>query len=159
MPYPKGTRTHYSPAYAGISARTCKQVFEVNVTALASAVLLARMQRELGAGLEPDGFAHYAYYNAALGRIEMHLVSRKKQCINLEDEVFHFDEGETIHTENSYKYTAHEFQLLAREAGWHPKMLWSDRDGLFNVHYLSLTANEPQHLPQYCSDRSSKHSV
>lgn len=110
--------------------------------------LLARMQRELGAQLDLDGFAHYAYYNAVLGRIEMHLVSQRKQVIRLEGETFHFEEGETIHTENSYKYTAHEFQQLAREAGWHPKMLWTDRDGFFNVHYLSLSAAEPPHLPQ-----------
>jgi len=109
--------------------------------------LLLRMQRELGAQLDPDGFAHYAYYNAALGRIEMHLVSQKRQIIILENEVFQFDEGETIHTENSYKYTTHEFQQLARAAGWHPKMLWSDPDSLFNVHYLSLSACEPQYLP------------
>jgi dimethylhistidine N-methyltransferase len=110
--------------------------------------LLARMQRELGAQLDLDGFAHYAYYNAALGRIEMHLVSQKRQIIDLKAEVFEFDEGETIHTENSYKYTVQEFQQLARVAGWHPKMLWSDREGLFNVHYLSLSASEPHHLPQ-----------
>jgi dimethylhistidine N-methyltransferase len=105
--------------------------------------LLARMQRELGAQLDPDGFAHHASYNAAMGRIEMHLVSRKKQSICMDDEVFHFDVGETIHTENSYKYTAHEFHQLAWAAGWHPKMLWTDRDGLFNVHYLSLSSSEP----------------
>jgi dimethylhistidine N-methyltransferase len=109
--------------------------------------LLARMQRELGAQLDPDGFAHYAYYNVAQGRIEMHLVSRKRQTIKMQHEVFQFDEGETIHTENSYKYTAQEFQQLARLAGWHPKMLWTDREGWFNVHYLSLSASEPQHLP------------
>jgi L-histidine N-alpha-methyltransferase len=102
--------------------------------------LLARMQRELGAQLDLDGFNHYAYYNATLGRIEMHLVSQCKQCIRLAGETFHFAEGETIHTENSYKYTVHEFQQLAREAGWQPKMLWADRDGLFNMHYLSLSA-------------------
>ena len=110
--------------------------------------LLARMQRELGAQLDADGFVHYAYYNAALGRIEMHLVSQRKQFIRLESETFHFEEGETIHTENSYKYTTQEFQQLTREAGWHPKMLWTDRDGFFNVHYLSLSAAELRHLPQ-----------
>jgi L-histidine Nalpha-methyltransferase len=110
--------------------------------------LLARMQRELGAQLDLDGFAHYAYYNAALGRIEMHLVSLKKQIIDLKNEAFQLDEGETIHTENSYKYTVQEFQQLARAAGWRPKMLWSDRAGLFNVHYLSLSASEPHHLPR-----------
>jgi len=110
--------------------------------------LLARMQRELGAQLDPDGFEHRAFYNGGLGRMEMHLVSRRKQVIQLGDETFHFDVGETIHTENSYKYTAHEFQQLARAAGWHPKMLWTDRAGLFNVHYLSLSANEANHPPR-----------
>ena len=110
--------------------------------------LLTRLQRELGAQLEPDGFEHYAYYNATHGRVEMHLVSQRKQFIFLDGERFHFEQGETIHTENSYKYTAPEFQQLASKAGWHHKMLWSDRDSLFNVHYLSLSANEPHHLPQ-----------
>jgi dimethylhistidine N-methyltransferase len=110
--------------------------------------LLARMQRELGAKLDRDGFTHRAFYNVELGRIEMHLVSRKKQFIRLGDETFHFEDGETIHTENSYKYTAHEFQQLAWSAGWHPKMLWSDRNNLFNVHYLSLSADEPRYPPR-----------
>lgn len=106
--------------------------------------LLARMQRELGAQLDVDGFAHYARYNAELGRIEMHLVSKRKQLIRLNDESFHFEEGETIHTENSYKYAVHEFQQLARKAGWHPKMSWTDRNRFFSVHYLTLSAAEPQ---------------
>jgi dimethylhistidine N-methyltransferase len=110
--------------------------------------LLARMQRELGAQLDLDGFEHRAFYNEGLGRIEMHLVSRKKQVIQLGDETFHFENGETIHTENSYKYTAHEFKQLAWAAGWHPKVLWSDRAGLFNVHYLSLSASEASHPPR-----------
>ena len=108
--------------------------------------LLTRMQRELDAQLDADKFSHYAYYNAALGRIEMHLVSRCDQAIRLGNESFTFAEGETIHTENSYKYTSHEFQQLARSAGWHLKSTWSDNDGLFNVHYLSLSAVEPRHL-------------
>jgi len=107
--------------------------------------LLARMRRELGARFDPDGFAHRAYYNSALGRIEMHLVSRRKQFIQMGGETFHFEDGETIHTENSYKYTAQEFQQLAWAAGWHPKMLWTDRKGWFNVHYLSLSAGEATH--------------
>lgn len=108
--------------------------------------LLTRMQRELAAQLDTDKFSHYAFYNATLGRIEMHLVSRCDQVIRLGKESFHFDEGETIHTENSYKYTAHEFQQLASAAGWHLKATWSDHDGLFNVHYLSLSASEPRHI-------------
>lgn len=111
--------------------------------------LLARMRRELGARIDSDGFAHYAYYNAILGRVEMHLISQCEQNIYLGNESFQFSEGETIHTENSYKYIAQEFQQLARKAGWFPKMLWADSDGLFNVHYLSLSADEPRHLSSY----------
>lgn len=110
--------------------------------------LLERMRRELGAELDPDGFFHYACYNAGQGRIEMHLVSRCKQHIRLNGDAFEFEPDETIHTESSYKYAPYEFQKLAREAGWHPQTLWADRDGLFNVHYLSLFAGEPRHLPQ-----------
>lgn len=118
-------------------------------TAAFNVNLLHRIQRELDAQLDPEGFEHYAYYNAGLGRIEMHLVSRRRQQIRLAGEAFEFEPGETIHTENSYKYAAHEFESLARSAGWHPKARWSDRDGLFNVFYLSLSAQEPQHLPQH----------
>lgn len=110
--------------------------------------LLLRMQRELGAKVDPDGFSHYAYYNAEMGRIEMHLISQRAQTIHLNGEYFHLKLGESIHTENSYKYTVQEFQQLARSAGWHPKMVWSDRAGLFNVHYLSRSATELRHLPQ-----------
>jgi dimethylhistidine N-methyltransferase len=117
-------------------------------TAAFNGNLLLRMQRELGAQLDPNGFDHYAYYNAELGRIEMHLISQREQLIQLGNETFHFDQGESLHTENSYKYSEQEFQQLARAAGWHPKMSWTDRDGLFNVHYLSLSATEPRHLPQ-----------
>ncbi|MDP2761104.1 MAG: L-histidine N(alpha)-methyltransferase [Sideroxyarcus sp.] len=106
--------------------------------------LLTRMQRELGAQLDPAQFTHYAYYNAALGRVEMHLVSCCQQVIRLGNESFRFEQGETIHTENSYKYSAHEFQQLALAAGWHLKATWSDPEGLFNVHYLSLTAAAPR---------------
>ncbi|MFZ5503401.1 MAG: L-histidine N(alpha)-methyltransferase [Pseudomonadota bacterium] len=124
-------------AYNDVSGHTA--AFNLN--------LLERMQRELDAELDPDGFAHYASYNEGQGRIEMHLVSRRKQCIRLNGDVFEFEQGETIHTENSYKYSPHEFQELACEAGWHPTALWADRNGLFNVHYLSLSAEEPHHLP------------
>lgn len=111
--------------------------------------LLTRMQRELGARLEQDGFAHYAYYNAPLGRIEMHLVSQRRQNIFLDGEVFQFEQGESIHTENSYKYTVQEFQQLAKAAGWHLKMTWHDHDGLFCVHYLETPATASGVLNPY----------
>lgn len=108
--------------------------------------LLTRMQTELGAELDANQFAHHAYYNETHGRIEMHLVSRCKQSIRLDSESFEFDEGETIHTESSYKYSAQEFQQLARTAGWHLQSTWHDENELFNVHYLSQSVAEPLKL-------------
>ena len=108
--------------------------------------LLTRMQRELGAALDAKQFAHHAFYNEAHGRIEMHLVSRCPQEIRLGKESFVFDAGETIHTENSYKYSSDEFKHLARTAGWQLKSTWHDEHALFNVHYLSLSAIEPLKL-------------
>jgi dimethylhistidine N-methyltransferase len=108
--------------------------------------LLTRMQRELGAQLDADQFAHHAFYNEAHGRIEMHLVSQCRQSIRLSKESFQFERGETIHTENSYKYSTDEFKRLARSAGWHLQTTWHDESALFNVHYLSRSAAEPLKL-------------
>lgn len=108
--------------------------------------LLTRMQRELDIQLDATQFAHHAYYNETHGRIEMHLVSQCRQAIRLGKESFEFEQGETIHTENSYKYSADEFKQLARRAGWHLQTTWHDEHGLFNVHYLSQSAAEPLKL-------------
>ncbi len=91
------------------------------VTAAFNKNLLSRINRELGGTFDEDAFAHKALYDTAAGRIEMHLVSTHDQDVRVCDRVFHFREGESIHTENSYKYTVLEFQALAAEAGWAPK--------------------------------------
>jgi dimethylhistidine N-methyltransferase len=104
--------------------------------------LLIRMKNELGADLNEDQFAHRAYYNEHHGRIEMHLVSRSEQQIRLGKDVFLFRKGETIHTENSYKYSAPEFTRLAHSAGWFLKSTWQDDDAMFNVHYFGLSPVE-----------------
>ncbi len=106
------------------------------VTAAFNRNLLVRIQRELGAILDVDGFAHRAFFDPAESRIEMHLVSRAAQTIRLGAHVFTFAEGETIHTENSYKYTREGFRTLADAAGWTPCAVWTDPDDLFSVHAL-----------------------
>ena len=101
--------------------------------------LLARMKRELGAEIEPDGFTHYAFYNPVAGRVEMHLVSRFDQIIRISGEEFRIGAGETIHTENSYKYRSDEFQKLAKNAGWHSEMFWTDANKFFSIHLLRVS--------------------
>ena len=106
------------------------------VTAAFNRNLLVRANRELGTDFVPEQFAHYAYYDPAQRRIEMHLVSRCKQRVHLGGREFTFAEGESLHTENSHKYTVADFRSLAAEAGFEPRAVWSDAQGRFSVHWL-----------------------
>ena len=106
------------------------------VTAEFNLNLLARINRELGADFDLASFRHDAFYNAAMGRIEMHLVSLKEQEVNVRGHRFAFRAGESIHTENSCKYSVAEFQALARRAGFMPERYWTDPGRLFAIHYL-----------------------
>lgn len=108
------------------------------ITAEFNLNLLARINRELGADFDLSAFRHHAFYNAGAGRIEMHLVSLRAQRVTLDGRSFDFRPGETIHTENSYKYSVEEFQQLARSAGFEPAAYWTDTQRLFAVHYLTV---------------------
>jgi len=108
------------------------------VTAAFNLNLLARINRELDANFDLSGFRHSAFYNAELGRIEMHLVSLKEQSVALATSTFAFRPEETIHTENSYKYSVDEFRALAGEAGFRAERCWLDSAQLFSIHYLAV---------------------
>lgn len=110
---------------------------KAGVTAAFNLNLLARINRELGGNFDLEGFRHEAIYNARDGRIEMHLVSRRDQTAEVAGRRFRFRKGETIHTENSYKYTVRQFQDLARASGWLPARVWTDAGNLFSVHELA----------------------
>ena len=107
------------------------------VTAAFNLNLLARINRELGADFDLKRFAHYAFYNAAAGRIEMHLVSLRTQTVRLGRHRFAFDAGESIHTENSYKYSIEGFRALAAQAGFSARRTWTDGKTLFALHGLA----------------------
>jgi dimethylhistidine N-methyltransferase len=108
------------------------------ITAAFNLNLLARMNRELGADFDLAAFEHRAIYNRERQRIEMHLKSRKRQKVSLNGATFAFERNETIHSENSYKYTPEGFASLARQAGWVERALWTDKNGYFSVRLLSL---------------------
>ncbi|MFP3943338.1 MAG: L-histidine N(alpha)-methyltransferase [Alphaproteobacteria bacterium] len=103
--------------------------------------LLRRMQGELGAELAPEDFGHLAFFNEEEGRIEMHLEALRDTEIRLAGERFTFVRGETIHTENSYKYTGPEFTALARRAGYETAESSADGKGLFSLHLLNIPAD------------------
>lgn len=100
--------------------------------------LFVRLQKELGAELDLDGFRHEARFNPVEGRIEMHLVAQGPQTIKLAGQCFSFSDGDSIHTENSHKYSVPGFQGLAREAGFEPVKVWTDKDELFALHWLTV---------------------
>ena len=106
------------------------------VTAAFNLNLLARINRELDGEIGLEDFAHRAFFNEAASRIEMHLVSRRAQTVRVAGRSFAFAEGESIHTENSYKYTLDGFRALAARAGWMSVEAWTDANGLFSVHAL-----------------------
>jgi dimethylhistidine N-methyltransferase len=106
------------------------------VTAAFNLNLLVRINREIGDAFDLAGFRHKALYNPRQGRIEMHIESTRTQDVKILGRRFRFRAGETIHTENSYKYTIAEFQDLARSAGWKPRRTWTDERNLFSVHEL-----------------------
>jgi dimethylhistidine N-methyltransferase len=107
------------------------------ITAAFNLNLLARINRDLGSAIEISTFRHEAIYDPRMGRIEMHLVSLVEQTITICGRRFSFCAGESIHTENSYKYTIVEFQNLAREAGWVTGRVWTDRGAQFSIHELT----------------------
>ena len=110
------------------------------VTAAFNLNLLVRINRELNGTFDLGTFRHRAFYNSAQGRIEMHLDSLTDQSVTVAGRLFRFRRGESIHTENSYKYTVPEFRALARRAGFRPLRAWADPDNLFSIHYLAVPA-------------------
>jgi dimethylhistidine N-methyltransferase len=107
-----------------------------DVTAKFNLNLLVRMNRELGANFDVSSFVHRAHYNHAQHRIEMHLYSRKAQKVRLCGRTLSFAAGESIHTENSYKYSIRRLGALARASGWRLDRSWTDANGMFSVHVL-----------------------
>ncbi len=106
------------------------------VTADFNLNLLARLNRELGAEFYLESFEHRAVWNQSLSRIEMHLESRiaQKVCLGALDLEVEFAEGETIHTENSYKYLPGQAEAMLAEAGFAAAGSWTDEQGWFGVY-------------------------
>lgn len=101
------------------------------VTAEFNLNLLHRINRELGADIPVDAFAHQARWNDMLSRVEMHLVAQRDVEFNIDGQPFAFTQGATIHTENSHKYEPRGGRLLLLAGGWTPIAEWSDPAGDF----------------------------
>ncbi len=130
-----GVDTHKEPSVLNAAYNDSK-----GVTAAFNLNLLSRLNTLLDADFDTRRFAHRAFYNEKQMRIEMHLVSLGAQDVRCGGVTLAFADGETIHTENSYKYTATTFRDLAVSAGLEVRKSWYDEDELFGVHYLQPQA-------------------
>jgi dimethylhistidine N-methyltransferase len=106
------------------------------VTAQFNLNVLDRINELADAEFDPAQFRHHAFYDPQQQRIEMHLVSEREQSVHCNGRRIEFAEGESIHTESSYKYTLDGFAELARQAGLEVVQSWVDEEALFSVHYL-----------------------
>lgn len=98
--------------------------------------LLVRVVRELGGDLEPGNFRHEARVLRSPLRVEAHLVAQRAAEYRIGGQVVAFAEGESIHTDTSYKYDPQHFRDLSAQAGWNPVRCWVDERNLFSLHLL-----------------------
>lgn len=110
---------------------------EQGITAEFNMNILTHLNRELDAGFDTELFRHKAFYNEEEGRIEMHLVCLADHEVELAGVTVPFRKGETIHTENSYKYSPEEVEELFGE-GYRLEAMWSDPDEYFSVYYFRV---------------------
>jgi dimethylhistidine N-methyltransferase len=128
----------------GVDLRKSKAILEpayddaAGVTAEFNKNLLVRINGELGADFDLDQFDHRAVFDEKHSRMEMYLVSRRRQAVHLDGQTIRFAAGETICTEYSYKYTLDAFGDLARAAGLSVRQVWTDKAGWFSVQYLEV---------------------
>jgi len=98
--------------------------------------LLIRINQQLNANFDLSQFRHEAIFNHEKERIEMHLISQRVQSVKINSKRINFSKYETIHTENSHKYSVESFLALARNAQLKCTKTWTDKQKLFSIHYL-----------------------
>ncbi len=125
----------------GVDLQKDKDVIErayndsAGVTAEFNLNMLRRINREFGANFNLDLFHHYAVYNEEHGRMELYLISECEQIVRIDDQSFHFENGEALLTEHSHKYTLKQFANIVNGAGFVVDTVWTDPDRLFSVQY------------------------
>ena len=125
----------------GVDIRKDKKLMEKayndsqGVTAEFNKNILKGINKRTGAKFKTECFEHLAYFNDEEKRIEMHLISKKNQIVNISDKKIKFDKGETIHTENSYKYSEEEFKQLSNSSGYKVIDFVTDKNKYFGVFF------------------------
>ena len=132
----------------GIDLRKDRRILErayndpAGITAAFNLNLVHRMNRELDGNIPHDALQHRGIWRDELSRVEMHLVATRDMDFRVAGSFFRMRAGETIHTENSYKYSLSEARLLARVSGWEPVAAWTDANALFSLHLWHLAHHQ-----------------
>jgi uncharacterized SAM-dependent methyltransferase len=132
----------------GIDLRKDRRILErayndpAGITAAFNLNLVHRMNRELDGNIPHDALEHRGIWRDELSRVEMHLVATRDMDFRVAGSFFRMRAGETIHTENSYKYSLPEARLLARVSGWEPVAAWTDANALFSLHLWHLAHHQ-----------------
>jgi L-histidine Nalpha-methyltransferase len=141
----RGIRSHCGPSgklLIGVDLPKDREVLEAayddreGVTAQFNLNILRVMNRDFGAHFALENFAHRALWNERAGRVEMHLVSTRRQSVQVDSMVVHFDVNEHIVTEYCYKYGLDQFRDLARKSGYDVARVWTDPQRRFSVQLL-----------------------
>jgi uncharacterized SAM-dependent methyltransferase len=128
----------------GVDVRKPAEIVEpayndrAGVTAAFNLNLLVRINRELNGNFDLGSFEHRAFFDEVHSRIEMHLVSKRKQTVRIGRVAFAFNDGEGTRTEYSHKYCPEHFAQLAKLAGLEVRKVWMDEQRLFSVQYLTV---------------------
>jgi len=128
----------------GVDLKKDKDVLEAayndarGVTRSFNLNLLDRVNRELDADIVVEDFEHTAFYDEDEGRIEMHLRAVRPTSFQINGNAFEIAHNETIHTENSHKYSVAEFRELASKAGFSGREVWLDKQHYFSLHLLEV---------------------
>jgi len=130
----RGSLTVNDALFLGADLRKSREILEpayddpLGVTAAFNRNALGRINRELGGHFDLDAFRHLAFYDEEHGRIEMHLVSTRMQTVRIDALALDaaFEDGESIHTESSYKHDAGTIAALAAASGFRVERTWTD---------------------------------
>jgi L-histidine Nalpha-methyltransferase len=123
------------------NAKTIEAAYNdsAGITAKFNLNLLTRINRELGGDFHVGDFEHLAFYNENKARMEMHLLSKLDQHVRIRgiSETFFFKKNETIHTENSYKYTLRQISILAENSGFKVLKDFTDKKKWYDLALFS----------------------
>jgi len=108
------------------------------ITAKFNKNILNGINNKCGSFFNVNNFYHKAFFNKNENRVEMHLVSKKRQSVQILDNIINIDKGESIHTENSYKYSLQSFKELSKSVGFEIIKVLTDEELFFGVFFLKV---------------------